>query len=851
MNSALRLLGVTAALCCGNLLFAHDDDPKILDREDPYLGVGFRRAQLNTPGLQPTGVGGPAALGSFAANGVQLLSWLPLSEFGSPDSGSDCWGYTSPSGREYALFTHYEGMAVVDVTNPFNAVVVDNKISISSLWHDVKVYQDKAYLVSEGGGGILIYDLANVDAGQVPQVGQVTTGGTSATHNVVINEESGFLYRTGGSDNGLRIYDLNQSLTNPPLVGSWSTRYIHDAQVVSYTTGPYAGREIAFACSGFNGGWSQTGLDILDVTNKNNIQVLANLQYSQGAYSHQGWLSADRQFFYLDDELDEGNNLTTRTIVIDVSNLNSPVEVSNFTNGSAATGHNLYVKDDFVYEANYRSGLRIFDAGANATNPPEVAFFDTYPGSNSDGFNGLWSVYPYFESGTVIGSDLERGLFVWWIGDLPLTFDVAGAPTQIDPAGESFTVQINEAAPGNLAPGTAMLHYDAGAGWNSVPLTSLGGGSYEATFPALPCGSTLSYYVAADSTAGGTWSAPEAAPGDVYQAIVGLGTANLASDDLEATSGWTVGAPGDDATTGIWTLADPIGTAVQPADDHTPGGTQCWFTGQGSNGGSDGENDIDGGKTTLVSPAFDLSAASGPTLSYWRWYKNDGNGTVDDVFRVEITADGSNWTLVEELGPNDAQSSGGWFQHTVAVSNFVTPSSSVQLRFVASDEGSGSIVEAAIDDISVDDILCGPCDGVVVESYCTSSPNSTGAGALIDSSGSTSVAANEFSLYVSGAVPNVPGLFFYGGAQTSTPFGDGIRCVTSGGQGLFRLNPGQAVSSFGDLVRPLDLTTAPAGSGPGQISAGETWYFQFWYRDVAAGNAGFNLSDALSVVFCP
>ncbi|MCA9294836.1 MAG: hypothetical protein KDA20_13595, partial [Phycisphaerales bacterium] len=33
-------------------------------------------------------------------------------------------------------------------------------------------------------------------------------------------------------------------------------------------------------------------------------------------------------------------------------------------------------------------------------------------------FNGLWSVYPYFASGTIIGSDRERGLFVWSL-DLP------------------------------------------------------------------------------------------------------------------------------------------------------------------------------------------------------------------------------------------------------------------------------------------------------------------------------------------------------------------------------------------------------------------------------------------------
>ena len=59
--------------------------------------------------------------------------------------------------------------------------------------------------------------------------------------------------------------------------------------------------------------------------------------------------------------------------------------------------------------------------------------------------------------------------------------------------------------------------------------------------------------------------------------------------------GFIGGAPGDTATTGQWTLGNPIGTDAQPEDDHTAVGVNCWFTGQGSPGGSVGENDVDGG----------------------------------------------------------------------------------------------------------------------------------------------------------------------------------------------------------------------------------------------------------------
>ena len=118
------------------------------------------------------------------------------------------------------------------------------------------------------------------------------------------NEESGFLYRTGGGTNhGLRIYDLANP-SNPVFVGSWMDRYIHDAQVYTYTSGPNAGKEIAFCCSGFNSGSDQTGIDVLDVTNKSNIILLDRYLYPNGAYSHQGWLSDDGQIFYLGDELE-------------------------------------------------------------------------------------------------------------------------------------------------------------------------------------------------------------------------------------------------------------------------------------------------------------------------------------------------------------------------------------------------------------------------------------------------------------------------------------------------------------------------------------------------------------------
>jgi|GEM_PF-2723061 choice-of-anchor B domain-containing protein len=410
------LLGLIAP---ATILIAHQDDPKINDRQPAVKAKPYRADSKR---------GQERSLG-FESENVQLKSWLPLGSLDGADSGNDCWGYVSPSGREYALMGTSSGTVIVEVTNPGNAQVVASLSGNNSLWRDIKTYGTYMYCVSEGGGGIQVFNLADIDNGNVQSQG---SAGSGSTHNVVIDTESGFLYRTGGVADGMYIYSLANP-ASPVQVGSWTDRYIHDAQVVTYTDGPFSGRQIAFCCAGFSGGWSDTGLTIVDVTNKSNPFVVSQTYYSNAAYSHQGWLSEDRKYFYLNDELDEQNyGGTTTTRIINVENIENPSFVGTFTSGSTSIDHNLYTHNGYIFEANYRSGLRVFDA-TNPTNPTQYGFFDTYPSNDNASFNGLWNVYPYFPSGTVIGSDLESGLFVWELGILdPCSLPVASCSTDVD-----------------------------------------------------------------------------------------------------------------------------------------------------------------------------------------------------------------------------------------------------------------------------------------------------------------------------------------------------------------------------------------------------------------------------------
>lgn len=402
-------LGCAAAAMAGLALTAgaHDEDwRKLRDLMPAYEGP---IVTLHDPGATDS---------MFDFENMTLQSWIPLSEFpGGHGAGNDVWGYTSASGREYAIMGLESGYGFVEITDPADPVLLDVVSGPRSTWHDLKVIGDYAYGVSEHGAGVQIIDLSRIDEGIVRHVKDHMTFGHTDSHNIVANEESGFLYVVGGNvaNGGLWALDTNADPENPTFTPGheWTNFYVHDAQVVTYTDGPYAGREIAFAFGGTSGGWSSTGLRIVDVTDKNDMFTISDAFWSEAGYAHQGWLTEDRKYLYVDDELDEEMGLvpTTTTRIFDVSDLSNPTFVGSFTTGLPSTDHNQYVKGDRLYQANYRTGVRVWDI-SDPIDPEEIAWFDTHPESDRSGYTGAWSVFPYFDSGTVIVSDMVRGLFV-------------------------------------------------------------------------------------------------------------------------------------------------------------------------------------------------------------------------------------------------------------------------------------------------------------------------------------------------------------------------------------------------------------------------------------------------------
>lgn len=289
--------------------------------------------------------------------------------------------------------------------------------------------------------------------------------------------------------------------------------------------------------------------------------------------------------------------------------------------------------------------------------------------------------------------------------DIP-EFGIAHTP--IENTGMSYDPILVEAIISSVhgAITIAELHYDVMGVSSVLEMQPVGNGYYRTWIPVQPAGSVVKYYILAEDAAGNQMASPASAPAitnfflignlDMFPAIV--------EDDGESEQGWTLGLAGDNASSGIWILDDPIGTfenglPVQPENDHTEDGTQCYVTGNAAFDGTNaGDNDVDGGVTTLLSPAYDLSGVLQPVLTYWRWYSNNtGANPGSDTWLVQITADGSNWVSLEETTDSDTT----WVYKQFLVEQYITPSTTVQLRFIASDDTDGSLVEAAVDDIKI------------------------------------------------------------------------------------------------------------------------------------------------------
>lgn len=355
--------------------------------------------------------------GGYLCDGFDLQSAFDLGELNA-GSGNDSWGWTDPdNGNEYALVGLSNGTAFIDITDPVNPTYLGKlpTHTSSSSWRDIKVYENHAFVVSEADShGMQVFDLTRLRSVSNPPINfteDAHYSGFGSAHNIVINEDTGYAYAVGtGTFNGGPHFVNIQNPISPIGEGGYSSiGYSHDAQAVIYN-GPdsdHTGKEIYVGSNEFE-------VVIVDVTNKSNPITISSISYSNVSYTHQGWFTEDQRYFIVGDELDELNiGGPTRTIILDLSDLDSPQFFFEYFGTTSAIDHNGYVKGNKYYMANYRAGMRVLDiSDIENQNISEYGYFDTYPSSNSASFDGAWSVYPYFDSGNIVISDIDRGFFL-------------------------------------------------------------------------------------------------------------------------------------------------------------------------------------------------------------------------------------------------------------------------------------------------------------------------------------------------------------------------------------------------------------------------------------------------------
>lgn len=660
---------------------------------------------------------------------------------------SNLWGYTDEEGTEYALVgvcgtggSNPGGLSVVSLADPANPTEIFFFPGPASIWREIKVWGDHAYVTTEAAAG----ELTIVDLSPLPQSTDLPAivwdaPGWSTSHSLFI-DENGRLYLHGANrgNGGVIMYDLTQDPMNPVEIGEFDNWYCHDS---------FARGDTLYAAHIYDGFFS-----IVNVSDPAS-PVLLGTKHTPSDFTHNTWLDASGRYLFTTDE--------RTNAYVGAYDISDPTDITEAhrlrsDNGSGAIPHNTYWLNGYAITSYYTYGVSIYDV-SDPHNMVEVGSYDTSPFSG-DGFNGAWGVYPFFPSGNLIISDMERGLFVLaptYVQACRLegtvTNAVTGAPvgnatvqitglslqdvTGVDGVyGTGYhtagTYTVTASAPGYFASGPLPAVLVNGqvtvldiALQPMVPFTVTGtvttAGSGEAVAGATvqfvnptyaysaitqADGSYTLSGVFADSYAitAGRWGwgtvcidpQPVNPPGN---AVFNLELPRGYADDFALDLGWTTGGT---ASSGFWVREAPVGTVLggtpaNPGAD-VPGdcGDMAYVTGNA--GGAPGNDDVDGGTVVLTSPLFDATEGLDPHVRYQRWFFNGGgSGSPNDQLTIALSNGLSTVTIESVNASNPGNST--WVQRDLRIADFLPPTSSMRIIVTAADNEPGHVVEAGFD----------------------------------------------------------------------------------------------------------------------------------------------------------
>ncbi|MBK9272577.1 MAG: choice-of-anchor B family protein [Saprospiraceae bacterium] len=679
----------------------------------------------------------------FAQDGdfnMEILSNVPV-----PEGGSGIWHYVDKAGIEYAVFGSQTAVIIFSLEDPKNPIERFRISGVQTIWREVFFYGDYIYAVTDSRSDGLI--IINMKAAPLNITGKfwrstITANGITEEldkcHTVFVDDK-GRLYLNGcGGWRGTLIFDITKTPENPQFIGAQTKRYCHDN----------FGRNDTI--------WSSDILDgvlsFWDIKNPAN-PIEIGVVRTPFSFTHNAWPSDDGRYVFATDE-----RADAYVASYDISDLSDIKLLDRWrpkdTEGKGVIPHNTRYLNGYLITAYYTDGIKITDVH-RPENIVEVGSLDTWFGAHG-GFNGCWGVSPFLPSGTIIASDIQRGLFVikpnyvracyleGRVTDSITGLAIRDVSVIINAArkNEKSTDQRGDYKTGYASAGTYLVTYshpDYFPKTISVELTS---GEVNLKNVILRPKNLLInqkiivkdlftdqliedaqvLLINSNREAKGVTDSSGEVTLNVFQdnvlfdlfvgkwgylhQYVQYDSENASGpitvylnrgyqDDFIFDQNWTTKGT---ATSGFWVRGIPVETllrtlVVNPGSDITDDfGKECYIT--GNNGGAAGDDDVDNGNVVLSSPVIDLSKYKKPFLKYSTWFVNDGgSGNPNDKMTVRIT-NGRETVVITEI----LSSQNGWKRtENIDLASLLALTDSMYLIVETSDDNPGHLVEAGFD----------------------------------------------------------------------------------------------------------------------------------------------------------
>ncbi|MBT8380541.1 MAG: choice-of-anchor B family protein [Ignavibacteria bacterium] len=420
----------------------------------------------------------------FSQTNIELIS--NLNQYPG-DGYNDIWGYVDGVGIEYALLGVRSGTSILNLSDPQNPVEAAFIPGIFSVWRDIKVHGQHAYVITEGTGsgeGLQIIDLSQLPT-TATLVNTIDTWFERA-HNIFIDDGYAYVIGTDGGG-GMHILNLSDPV-NPTRTAYYTgSQYIHDV---------YVWNDTVVACA-------EDTYDLVDVSNKSNPQLISSSIAIPGIYAHAGWMTEDKRYFIGTEEF----NTVDITVWDLVDRTTWDLVVPEWQMPTNSIVHNLFIKGNYAHVSYYSDGYVVLDI-SDPLIPLLAGEYNT---------PDMWGCYPYLPSGITICSDMDNGLYVFQFNESNIAPIISHSPINTvlnsDPVILSATISDD----GSIL--EANLRYRTIYNGNTSPWNIVidpngpNGNIFEYEVPGQPDDTFVEYYFSAQDDDDNVTTLPEGGSG--------------------------------------------------------------------------------------------------------------------------------------------------------------------------------------------------------------------------------------------------------------------------------------------------------------------------------------------------